>query len=68
MAMIAEQADHDIHAVEATFDIWPANRRDHVSVFGAMQNTRRQSYYGSDMDPVQIVAAATVLTRVVVLK
>ncbi len=51
MAMIAEQADHDIHAVEATFDIWPANRRDHVSVFGAMQNTRRQSYYGSDMDP-----------------
>lgn len=51
MAMIAEQADHDINAVEATFDIWPANRRDHVSVFGAMQNTRRQSYYGSDMDP-----------------
>lgn len=51
MAMIAEQADHNIHAVEATLDIWPSNRRDHVSVFGAMQNTRRQSYYGSGMDP-----------------
>ncbi len=51
MAMIAEQADHNIHAVEATYDIWPGSRQDHLSVFGAMQNTRRQSYYGSDMDP-----------------
>lgn len=51
MAMIAEQADHNIHAAEATFDLWPRNHRDHVAVFTAMQNTRRTSYYGSDMDP-----------------
>lgn len=51
MAMVAEQTDHNIHAVEATFDIWPRNHRDHVSIFSAMQNTRRQSYYGSKMDP-----------------
>lgn len=51
MAMIAEQADHNIHAAEATFDLWPRNHRDNVAVFTAMQNTRRTSYYGSDMDP-----------------
>lgn len=51
MAMVAEQTDHNIHAVEATLDIWPRNHRDHVSIFSAMQNTRRQSYYGSNMDP-----------------
>ena len=51
MAMIAEQAEHNIHSAEATFDIWPRNHRDHVSIFSAMQNTRRQSYYGSDLDP-----------------
>ncbi len=51
LAMIAEQAEHNIHAAEATFDIWPRNHRDHVSIFAATQNTRRQSYYGSEMDP-----------------
>ncbi|MDE6117322.1 MAG: TonB-dependent receptor, partial [Duncaniella sp.] len=51
MAMIAEQTDHNIHAGEATYDIWLRDRRDHLSVFAASQNTRRQSYYGSDMDP-----------------
>lgn len=51
MAMIAEQVDHNIHAGEATLDLWLRERRDHVSVFAATQATRRQSYYGSDMDP-----------------
>ena len=51
MAMIAEQTDHNIHAGEATYDLWLRDRRDHLSVFVATQNTRRQSYYGSDMDP-----------------
>ena len=51
MAMVAEQTDHNIHTVEATFDIWPCNHRDHLSVFSAVQSTRRQSYYGSNMDP-----------------
>ena len=51
MAMIAEQTDHNIHAGEATFDLWLRDRRDHLSVFAATQDTKRQSYYGSDMDP-----------------
>lgn len=51
MAMIAEQAEHDIHSAEATLDIWPADHSDHISVFAATQNTRRRSYYGSNMDP-----------------
>lgn len=51
MAMIAEQVDHNIHAGEATFDIWMQERKQHLSVFAATQATKRQSYYGSDMDP-----------------
>lgn len=51
MAMVAEQTDHNIHALEATLDVWPRDHRDHVSVFSAMQSTQRQSYYGSNMDP-----------------
>lgn len=51
MAMIAEQLDHNIHAGEATLDLWLRDRRDHLAVFAATQATRRQSYYGSDMDP-----------------
>lgn len=51
MALVAEQTDHNIHGLEATFDIWPRDHRDHVSVFSAMQSTKRQSYYGSNMDP-----------------
>ncbi len=51
MAMIAEQTDHNIHSGEATYDLWLRDHRDHLSVFAAAQNTRRQSYYGSDMDP-----------------
>lgn len=51
MAMIAEQVDHNIHAGEATFDLWMEERKQHLSVFSATQATKRQSYYGSDMDP-----------------
>ena len=51
MAMVAEEADHNIHAAEATYDLWVRQRRDHISIFSAMQSTRRKSYYGSEMDP-----------------
>lgn len=51
LAMIAEQVDHNIHGAEVAYDIWPFERRDHVSIFSAMQATKRNSYYGSDMDP-----------------
>ncbi len=51
MAMVAEQADHNIHAFEATLDLWPRRHSDHVAIFAATQSTRRTSYYGSEMDP-----------------
>lgn len=50
-AMIAEQVEHNIHGGEVTYDLWARDRRDHVSIFSALQSTRRKSYYGSDMDP-----------------
>ena len=49
--MIAEQVEHDIHGGEATFDLWMRDRTDKLSVFTAMMDTKRKSYYGSDMDP-----------------
>lgn len=50
-AMVAEQVDHNIHGGEASFDLWSRSRADHLNVFAALQNTKRQSYYGSEMDP-----------------
>lgn len=51
MAMIAEQVEHDIHGGEATFDLWMRDYTDKLSIFTAMMDTKRKSYYGSDMDP-----------------
>ncbi len=51
MAMVAEEADHNIHAGEVSYDLWLRDSRDHVSVFAATQATKRRSYYGSEMDP-----------------
>lgn len=51
IAYIAEQVDHNINAGEATFDWWLRDRRDKLSFFAATQSTKRQSYYGSGMDP-----------------
>ena len=51
MAMIAEQVDHNINTGEATWDWWLRDRRDRLSIFAATQSTKRQSYYGSEMDP-----------------
>ncbi len=51
MAMVAEEADHNIHAGEISYDLWLRESRDHVAVFAATQNTKRKSYYGSEMDP-----------------
>lgn len=51
LAMIAEQVEHDIHGGEATFDLWMRDYTDKLSIFTAMMDTKRKSYYGSDMDP-----------------
>lgn len=51
MAMIAEQTDHNIHAVDLQANFWTPGHKNRYSVFTSMQNTRRSSYYGSEMDP-----------------
>ena len=50
-ALIAEEVQHDINGGEASFDLWSANRDDHLNIFAAAQNTNRKSYYGGDHDP-----------------
>lgn len=52
MANVAEQTDHNIHAADASFDIWNSDYSNKLNVFAAMQNTRRNSYYGSGMDEI----------------
>ncbi|MBD5214750.1 MAG: TonB-dependent receptor [Bacteroidales bacterium] len=48
---VAEQVEHYIHAGELAWDWWSTSRNNHVNVYAATQNTRRSSYYGSEMDP-----------------
>lgn len=50
-AWIAEQVEHNINAGEATYDIFSNSGKDHWAIFAATQATKRQSYYGSGMDP-----------------
>lgn len=51
MAMVAEQTDHNIHAVDISTEFWTPGYKNRYSVFASTQNTRRTSYYGSEMDP-----------------
>ena len=51
MALVAEEVDHNINAGEVSYDLWNSSRSNRLGVFVALQNTRRKSYYGSDMDP-----------------
>ncbi len=51
MAMVAEQTDHNIHALDLHANFWTPGHKNRYSVFASMQNTRRSSYYGSEMDP-----------------
>lgn len=50
-AMIAEQTDHSIHAGNITYDIWSSDYSNKFNVYAALRDTRRDSYYGSNMDP-----------------
>ena len=50
-AHVAEQTDHNIHAAEASYDIWNKDYSNRLNVFASMQCTKRNSYYGSHMDP-----------------
>jgi len=50
-AMIAEQTDHSIHAGNITYDIWSKDYNNKYNVYAALRDTKRDSYYGSNMDP-----------------
>lgn len=50
-AMVAEQVDHNIHGLETAYDIWNTDQSQKFNIYAAAQNTRRNSYYGSEQDP-----------------
>ncbi len=50
-AMVAEQTEHDIHAVDLSTEFWTPGYKNRFQVYASMQNTRRKSYYGSEKDP-----------------
>lgn len=50
LSNVAEQTDHNIHAADLSFDLWDENHVNRLNAFASMQNTNRNSYYGSGMD------------------
>lgn len=51
LAMVAEQTEHNIHGGEASYDLWLPDSKGHFTAFAATQAIKRNSYYGSEMDP-----------------
>ncbi len=50
-AMVAEQTEHNVHAVDLTQEFWNSSRSNRYVTFASMQHTGRNSYYGSEQDP-----------------
>ena len=50
-AYIAEQTDHKINAANITFDAWSDDYSNKYNIYTALRDTKRDSYYGSNMDP-----------------
>lgn len=50
-ALIAEQTDHKIHAGNISYNIWSPDYSNKINIYAALRDTRRNSYYGSNMDP-----------------
>ena len=48
---ITEQTDHQIHGGDINFNYWSDNQKVKWNVYVSMQDTKRDSYYGSGMDP-----------------
>lgn len=48
--MVAEQTDHRINALDLGYEMRTRAGNDRLSAYGAMQHTRRNSYYGSEQD------------------
>ncbi len=50
-ADIAEQAEHDINGGGLKYDLFSSDYKHRLSVYGSLQNTDRNSYYGAGKDP-----------------
>lgn len=50
-ANVTEQTDHQIHGGDINFNYWTDDQKVKWNVYASMQDTKRDSYYGSGMDP-----------------
>ena len=50
-SMVTEQVEHYNNGGQLSYDLWNSAHDSHLNVFTALQSIRRQSYYGSEMDP-----------------
>ena len=50
-ANITEQTDHQIHGGDINFNYWTDDHKHKLNVYTSLQDTRRDSEYGSGMDP-----------------
>ena len=48
---ITEQTDHQIHGGDINFNYWTDDRKQKLNVYSSLQDTKRDSYYGSGKDP-----------------
>ena len=48
---ITEQTDHQIHGGDINFNYWSDDQKTKWNVYASLQDTKRDSYYGSGMDP-----------------
>ena len=48
---ITEQTDHQIHGADVNFNYWTEDQKHKLNVYTSLQDTQRDSYYGSGMDP-----------------
>ena len=50
LCQVAEQAEHHVNGGGLTYDFLSENMRFHLSVFGSVQDIRRNTYYGTQYD------------------
>lgn len=50
-ANITEQTDHQIHGGDVNFNYWSDDNKTKWNVYASLQDTKRDSYYGSGKDP-----------------
>lgn len=50
-ANITEQTDHQIHGGDINFNYWSDDQKTKWNMYASLQDTKRDSYYGSGQDP-----------------